>query len=116
MLLGVYDYTVILTYFGMLAGFSGILQTMQGDLYKAMLCLMMAGICDMFDGKIACPTKVPVDVGNDILALVHHPAVSLLDCTLIVYPRKLLRDDDFIIGGFIVQLILVQPVCHIGHH
>ena len=52
MLLGVYNYTVILTYFGMLVAYTGITLALHGDLNSALLCLMLAGVCDMFDGKI----------------------------------------------------------------
>lgn len=52
-LLGYYDYTVILTYCGMLFAFFGILRVMAQDYWEAVLCLMLAGVCDMFDGTIA---------------------------------------------------------------
>lgn len=52
-LCGYYNYTVVLTYFGMLAGFTGIVFTMEGSYRQAILCLMVAGICDMFDGTVA---------------------------------------------------------------
>lgn len=52
-MLGIYNYTVILTYIGMLTGFAGILCAMDGDVHAALLCLMVAGVCDMFDGAIA---------------------------------------------------------------
>ncbi len=50
---GYYNYTVILTYLGMLAGFSGIAFVMEGKLRYAVLSLMIAGFCDMFDGAVA---------------------------------------------------------------
>lgn len=56
-LLGYYDYTVILTYTGMLIGFLGIVYAFEGNPFRAVLCLMLAGFCDMFDGAIAS-TKV----------------------------------------------------------
>ena len=56
-MLGVYNYTVILTYFGMLVSFMGISFAVNGDLRSALTCLMVSGVCDMFDGKIAS-TKV----------------------------------------------------------
>ena len=56
-MLGFYNYTVILTYIGMLIGVFGMTRAMQGDLNGALFCLMLAGFCDMFDGKIAS-TKV----------------------------------------------------------
>ena len=52
-MLGVYNYTVILTYIGMLTGFTGITCAIHNDLKGALICLMIAGVCDMFDGKIA---------------------------------------------------------------
>lgn len=55
--LGYYDYTVILTYCGMLFAFFGILRVLRWDFWNAVFCLMLAGICDMFDGVVAS-TKV----------------------------------------------------------
>ena len=52
-MLGIYNYTVILTYLGMLSGFAGVLCVLEGQLGAALLCLMGAGVCDMFDGKVA---------------------------------------------------------------
>lgn len=52
-MIGVYNYTVILTYLGLLSGFTGILYITSGNVKVALLCLMAAGFCDMFDGKIA---------------------------------------------------------------
>lgn len=52
-LLGYYDYTVILTYVGMLFAFWGITQAIGLHFEKAMIGLMFAGICDMFDGTVA---------------------------------------------------------------
>lgn len=52
-MIGFYNYTVILTYLGMISGFTGILYATSGDIRMALICLMTAGICDMFDGKIA---------------------------------------------------------------
>lgn len=50
-LLGYYDYTVVLTYCGMLSAFCGILQAIGQNYWNAVFCLMLAGVCDMFDGK-----------------------------------------------------------------
>lgn len=52
-LCGYYNYTVVLTYLGMLFGFTGIVFTTEGAYQHAVLCLMFAGICDMFDGTVA---------------------------------------------------------------
>ena len=52
-MIGYYNYTVILTYLGLLSGFMGITCAFGGDLRAALICLVIAGVCDMFDGKVA---------------------------------------------------------------
>ncbi|MBR4204259.1 MAG: CDP-alcohol phosphatidyltransferase family protein [Clostridia bacterium] len=52
-LLGYYNYTVILTYIGMLIGFAGVFCVFEDRIFYAVLCLIAAGACDMFDGAIA---------------------------------------------------------------
>lgn len=52
-LLGYYNYTVILTYIGMLAAFYGIIRAIANDFRGAIFCLLVAGVCDMFDGMVA---------------------------------------------------------------
>ena len=56
-MLGIYNYTVILTYLGMLSGFAGILCVLEDKSEAAIICLMIAGVCDMFDGKVASTKK-----------------------------------------------------------
>lgn len=56
-LLGYYNYTVVLTYIGMLTGFIGIVYAFEGNAFSAIVCLMIAGVCDMFDGTIASTHK-----------------------------------------------------------
>lgn len=52
-LLGYYNYTVILTYMGMLTGFVGIIYVFEGNFFGSVICLMLAGLFDMFDGTVA---------------------------------------------------------------
>ncbi len=56
-MLGIYNYTVILTYLGMLSGFAGILCAFGGNTGWALNCLIFSGVCDMFDGKVASTKK-----------------------------------------------------------
>ncbi|MDE6015805.1 MAG: CDP-alcohol phosphatidyltransferase family protein [Acetatifactor sp.] len=51
--IGYYNYTVILTYCGMLFSFFGLLRVLRQDYWNAVFCLMLAGVCDMFDGVVA---------------------------------------------------------------
>lgn len=52
-LIGFYDYTVILTYLGMIFAFIGIIKVMNNAYTDSIFYLMFAGICDMFDGAVA---------------------------------------------------------------
>ena len=56
-MIGFYDYTVLLTYLGFASGMMGIYLSILGDPFKAILCLMFSGLCDMFDGKVARTKK-----------------------------------------------------------
>ncbi len=86
-MLGVYNYTVILTYIGMLMGFTGIAGAMGGHLHTALLCLMMAGFCDMFDGKVASTKTdrtpqekrfgIQIDSLSDLICFGVLPAVTV---------------------------------------
>ncbi|MCR5723707.1 MAG: CDP-alcohol phosphatidyltransferase family protein [Treponema sp.] len=63
-LLGVYNYTVVLTYLGMLCSFAGIhflFSNEDKSFVLALLCLMIAGVMDMFDGKVASTKKDRTD-------------------------------------------------------
>lgn len=88
-MLGIYNYTVVLTYIGMLLGFSGILCAVNGNLSDALFCLMAAGFCDMFDGKIASTMVrtaqekrfgIQIDSLSDLICFGVLPAVIL--CSL----------------------------------
>lgn len=83
-LLGYYDYTVILTYCGMLFAFCGILQVIKGAYWDAVLSLMLAGICDMFDGTVAStkdrsPNEkrfgIQIDSLSDLISFGVLPAI-----------------------------------------
>lgn len=83
-LLGYYDYTVILTYGGMLAAFHGILCVLGQDYWEAILCLMLAGVCDMFDGAVAAtkerrhPEKIfgiQIDSLSDLISFGVLPGI-----------------------------------------
>lgn len=56
-LIGVYDYTVVLTYISLISSVYGITQSIHGDYKEAILCLALSGICDAFDGRIARTKK-----------------------------------------------------------
>ena len=61
-MIGFYNYTVILTYLSLLSSVLGVYFAFGiGDLGPhpeyAIICLMVSGLCDMFDGKVARTKK-----------------------------------------------------------
>ncbi|WP_124099750.1 CDP-alcohol phosphatidyltransferase family protein [Ruminococcus sp. Marseille-P6503] len=60
-MIGFYNYSVILTYIGLASSVYGITQIFEGHDAIAFLCLLLSGICDLFDGKIARSMKNRTD-------------------------------------------------------
>lgn len=56
-LLGYYNYTVILTYLGASAAVCGVFFSAGVHPFWGVLCLLFAGLTDMFDGKVASTMK-----------------------------------------------------------
>jgi len=55
--IGYYNYTVYLTYFGLVSAVVGISLALGGMPMGAAICLLISGVCDLFDGKIARTKK-----------------------------------------------------------
>lgn len=60
-LIGFYNYTVWLTFIGMLSSTVGIGFAVGGKITAAVICLMFSGFCDMFDGIVARTKKDRTD-------------------------------------------------------
>lgn len=60
-LIGYYNYTVWLTYIGMLSSVLGIGFAIGGNITASVICLMFSGFCDMFDGIVARTKKDRTD-------------------------------------------------------
>jgi len=60
-LIGVYDYTVILTYISLISSVWGMTRAIHGDYKTAIFCLAISGICDAFDGRVARSKKNRTD-------------------------------------------------------
>ena len=83
-MIGVYDYTVIATYLATIFGFTGICRAADGHVMAAVFCLLMAGLLDAFDGRIARTKKnrtdtekrfgVQIDSLNDVICFGVLPA------------------------------------------
>ena len=51
-MIGFYNYSVILTYIGLVSSVFGITQVFENHMSIAFLCLLLSGICDLFDASI----------------------------------------------------------------
>ena len=56
-MIGFFDYTVVLTYISMIISMYGITLCADGHFKRAIVCLALSGLCDMFDGKVARTKK-----------------------------------------------------------
>ncbi len=85
-MIGVYDYTVILTYMSLMAGCTGTIIAMSGvgHPYIGMFLMLFAGFCDGFDGRVARTKKnrsemekkfgVQIDSFSDLISFGLLPA------------------------------------------
>ena len=66
-MIGVYDYTVILTYLSLMSGATGIFVSLQGygHPYIGVFFLLLSGLCDAFDGKVARSKKNRTEMEMD---------------------------------------------------
>ena len=96
-ILGFYGYWVILTYMSVVSSIVGIYFSFGGNVKAAMVCLIISGICDMFDGRVASFAKrskleknfgIQIDSLADVISFgvfptimgysiyIHHTALS----------------------------------------
>ena len=59
--IGVFDYTVILTFLSLVSSVFGMTQAIHGDYKMAVFCLAFSGVCDAFDGRVARSKKDRTD-------------------------------------------------------
>lgn len=84
MIIGKYNKSVLLTYLGAAVSVMGMFLAMRGLLSYAMICLVAAGVCDLFDGVIARKCKrdeeekafgAQIDSLADMISFLAFPAV-----------------------------------------
>ncbi|MBO4928223.1 MAG: CDP-alcohol phosphatidyltransferase family protein [Clostridiales bacterium] len=87
--IGYYNRSVVLTYIGLAFAVVGICFAYVTNLTWSVVCLIIAGVCDMFDGKVAraCPNRsekekdfgVQIDSLTDTVAFVVLPVLISLE-------------------------------------
>lgn len=98
-MIGIYDYTVILTYLGLVSSLLGMINAANGWLLGALLFLGGALFCDTADGKVARAKKnrteaqkqfgIQIDSLCDVISFGVFPAVLCIQMglnTLFDYP------------------------------
>lgn len=87
-MIGVYDYTVILTYLSLLSAGAGIFVSLSGGghPYLGAFFLMFCGLCDAFDGKVARTkknrTSLEINFGIQIDSLCDVVAFGVLPASI----------------------------------
>ena len=118
MFLGIYDYTVILTYISLGISVFGITRALEGDFKVAIFCLALSGLCDMFDGKIARTKKdrtddeksfgIQIDSLSDLIAFGILPAcIGIAMLRYIMYIPDLSGFTKYILTHYNLQAQIV---------
>lgn len=119
-MIGIYDYTVILTYLSLLSAGTGIVVSLSGHghPYWGIFFLLLCGLFDAFDGKVA-RTKanrtdmeknfgIQIDSLADVIAFGVLPAtigIALLRNSTVLNDAGMFTDDDFFAVSWIAVLI-----------
>ena len=122
-MIGVFDYTVWLTYFSLIFATLGIVVSLQqtGHPYIGVFFLLMCGLCDAFDGKVARTKKnrtdfqkkfgVQIDSLSDLVAFGVLPAcignAMMRVCPTISEVPALRKEGQIILSGEIILYVIL---------
>ena len=119
MFIGKYDKSVIVTYLGTLSSMIGIYFILGGEIPRitgAIICLMIAGICDMFDGKIArmCKNRTEKDIQYGIQIDSLADMVSFIVYPIIIFYGVTKAFDCNIYPFISIPILTLFTVCGIS--
>lgn len=123
-MIGFYDYTVILTYLSLLSSTTGIVVALSGPGHPYLGCffLLLSGLCDAFDGKVARTkkqrSKAEKDFGIQIDSLSDLVAFGVLPTCIgaaLIRTSPLIQEaladpavpQQIVIGRFVIHAVLV---------
>lgn len=119
MFIGKYNKSVVVTYLGTLSAMIGIYFIVGVDIPNptaAIICLMISGICDMFDGKVArmCKnrTKNDIDYGIQIDSLADMISFIVFPVVILYGIFKAL--DVSFCSYVLIPIVTVFSVCGIS--
>ena len=108
-MIGIYDYTVILTYLSLLSATMGIIVSLHGGghPYGGLFFLLVCGLCDAFDGKVARSKKdrtvfhqkfgIQIDSLSDLVAFGILPVAvgnAMITWSPVIQDFMIVRSDD----------------------
>lgn len=96
-MLGFYDYTVVLTYLSLALGVTGIALCKMDHPFIACVLLLLCGLCDAFDGRVArtkknrtceeCSFGIQIDSMCDLISFGVLPAAICMQIWSATHPR-----------------------------
>ena len=121
-MIGVYDYTVILTYLSLMSASTGIVVSLTGTghPYWGIFFLLLCGLFDAFDGKVARTKQgrtdleksfgIQIDSLSDLIAFGVLPAtigISLLRTSPVLSNAGLFNENFFAVpfGAVLIKLV-----------
>lgn len=118
-MIGFYNYTMVLTYLSLISAGLGIVVSLSGGghPYIGMFCLLICGLCDAFDGKVARTKSdrsemeqkfgIQIDSLSDLVAFGVLPAcigAAMLRCSPTV--SGLIAQPDARLAGKILTVLI----------
>ena len=114
-IIGFYNYTVILTYVSMISSIVGMIEASRKNMTVAIICLVISGICDLYDGTVARTKKnrtddekmfgMQIDSLCDVISFGVFPAVLSYNLGL-----------DGIIGKIIIICYCLCAVIRLAYY
>ena len=119
-MIGFYDYTMLLTYISLVSAGTGIIASLSGDghPYIGTFFLMLSGLCDAFDGKVARTKQdrtdmerafgIQIDSLSDLVAFGVLPAcigAAMIRCS--PFLSSVFEAEDLWFLAIILKFILV---------
>ena len=127
-MIGFYNYTVILTYMAVMSAVVGITQLFNGRLLWAIVCLMLAGCCDMFDGKVARMKKdrterekvfgIQIDSLSDVICFGVFPAMFNYEVAVLAKVSLPIEIFSIFVSAYqglpVTSIAMILPVAYIA--
>ncbi len=119
MFIGKYDKSVIVTYLGILSAMIGmylVLGYSTPKLTGAIICLMISGVCDMFDGKVARSinnrTNYDINYGIQVDSLADM--VSFIIFPIVILYGLMKELDISVLNYIAIPIFTLFTVCGIS--